>query len=347
MNSIRALIQDEGVAAVKLVNELEPVEGWDLSLFPATYPVADKAKVHRFDTPYTINELKDGRRVATLDSVQSQANRMEQVFSDTHRDAVPEVTVTAGERTVHLTELPHRVADAAIRVSDLQEEIRAAFEAYDAGDPLPIAKLGPTALVFGAWDSRDTRVRIPRLLRSEIHAWDVDVFTRSAQFAGTFSREELGFTEKEWKEGAEIGFAPTPSVDQHGGIVVHGSIRHTASLHLGAVRQLDRSTPGLGAYIFGLALTALWAACRDYQLRTGCWLVQKGEPQLESISRTGEHTPVEMNADGVADYLYSEALPAARDLGIPLGEEHSRSATYSPESGKKLLKQAKKSNNEG
>lgn len=337
MSPIKELLDTPEIAALTLSQGLEPMEGWEVPIFPATYPAPDK-QGHRHDTPYTVNQLKDGRWVATLDTVQSQANRMEESFSDDLAHAVPTVTITAGSKTVHLTDLPHRLADAAIRTSDLQGEIRGAFEAYDAGDALPVAKLGPTSLVYGAWDSRDTRVKIPRMIRSEIYAWDVDVFRRSAQFSGTFSREELGFTESEWKKGAEVGFAPTPSVEQHGGVIVHGEIRQTATLHIGACRQLERAQPGLGAYVLGLALGGLWSGGRDYGLRTGCWLIPSGTASCEAVYSDGRRSTVELTAEVVRSYVDQDALSAATSLGIETGETAVRAAQYDPKAGKALLK---------
>ncbi|AHE97191.1 CRISPR-associated protein [Thioalkalivibrio paradoxus ARh 1] len=321
--------------ALSVAQELEPIEGRDVPLFPPTYPAPERG-THRHDTPYTINQLKDGRRVATLDSVQSQANRMEAAFHGELAHAVPRITLTAGTRTLALTELAHRIADAAIRASKLGSRIHAAFEAYDHGDPLPIAQLGPTALVFGAWDSRDTRVKIPRLIRSEIHAWDVDVFTRSAQFSGAFTREELGFNDKEWKQGADIGFAPTPSVDQHGGVVVHGPIRQTASLHLGALRQLDNAAAGLGNYLLGLALGAFWTGGRDYTLRAGCWLLPSAPPVVEVVTRGGAREPLALDRDPALPFLEAQLAVAKERLGIPVGE--TAAVEYDPAAGKKMLK---------
>ena len=336
MNEIDRLIQDKNAVAISVSQRLEPMEGRQSPIYPATYPAAEK-QGHRFDTPYNINQLKDGRMVATLDSVQSQANRMEAAFVGELAHAVPKVTVAAGDRVVMLTELPHRLADAVIRASELHDAIRDAFEAYDAGDPSLIAKLGPTSLVYGAWDSRDTRVKIPRLIRSEIHAWDVDIFTRSAQFSGTFSREELGFSEKEWKKGADIGFAPTPSVDAHGGVMVNGEIRQVATVHLGQCRALERSTPGLGIYVLGLALAGLWTGGRDYTLRTGCWLVPDGAPEVSIVDREGQRTPLALSTESILEFLNGPALTAARQLEIPLGEGGAISANFDIKAGKALL----------
>ena len=337
MNDINHLIQDRNAVAISVSQKLVPMEGRQSPIYPSTYPAAEK-QGHRFETPYNINQLKDGRMVATLDSVQSQANRMEAAFVEELAHAVPRVTVAAGDRVVMLTELPHRLADAVIRASELHDAIRDAFEAYDAGDPSLIAKLGPTSLVYGAWDSRDTRVKIPRLIRSEIHAWDVDVFTRSAQFSGTFSRQELGFTEQEWKKGADIGFAPTPSVDAHGGVMVNGEIQQLATLHLGQCRALDRATPGLGTYVLGLALAGLWIGGRDYTLRTGCWLVPHGTPEVTIVDRLGQRIPLELTTEAVLAFLDGPALTAARQLEVPLEDAQAIAANFDIKAGKALLK---------
>ena len=251
---IDRLLEEDSVA-LHYRQKLKPMDEGDLSLFPPTYPVSRETKQHRHGTPYTVNVPGEGTKAATpdpvrfktvvLDSIQSQANRMEATFTREFAHTVPRIGVRAGAKTAMVTELSHRIADAAIRATDLEEEIRAAFEHHDAGDSVLLARLCPTALVYGAWDSRDTRVKIPRLIRCEIVAHDAEVSTRSAQFSGTFSREQLGMTETQWKKGAEVGFAPTPSVDQHGGVSVKGSIVQSAQIHLGAVRHLGDDNDGV------------------------------------------------------------------------------------------------------
>ena len=88
MQEIQDLLNDKEIVAISLSQKLEPMEGRESPVFPATYPAAEK-QGHRHDTPYNVNQLKDGRLVATLDSVQSQANRMEAAFSDELAHAVP------------------------------------------------------------------------------------------------------------------------------------------------------------------------------------------------------------------------------------------------------------------
>ena len=57
-----------------------------------------------------------------------------------------------------------------------------AFKEVLKGNALKMAKIAPTSLVFGVWDSRDTQAKLPRLVASTIRAFDVQTLTRSAQF---------------------------------------------------------------------------------------------------------------------------------------------------------------------
>ena len=43
---------------------------------------------------------------------------------------------------------------------------------------MELAKIAPTSLVFGAWDSRDTQAKLPRLIASTIRAYDVVKLSR-------------------------------------------------------------------------------------------------------------------------------------------------------------------------
>jgi CRISPR-associated protein Csb1 len=68
--TIKSWIDPKGPVALVLREHLMPVEGEDAVFFPPTYA----------DVGYNIDELSDGTKVATIDSVGSQANRMEPVF---------------------------------------------------------------------------------------------------------------------------------------------------------------------------------------------------------------------------------------------------------------------------
>ena len=61
-------------------------------------------------------------------------------------------------------------------------ELREAFSVSLTGNVEPLARIAPTSLVFGAWDSRDTQAKLTRLIASNIRAYDVRRVKRSAQY---------------------------------------------------------------------------------------------------------------------------------------------------------------------
>ena len=216
--SIREIIGDEDLVALRYHQALEPVEGRGAVVDPPTYPgprVKRGGAERRSE--YVINNRGDGARICDLDTVQSQANRMEASYRRALADLIPRHVVEAGGRRVDLTELPHRLADASIRATGLAIDIRASLEAFAAGDAPALARLGPTSLVYGAWDSRDTRVSVPRVIASRITAHDVVECTRSAQYTGAFRQEELGLSDREWRKASKAGFAPSPATGRPGG----------------------------------------------------------------------------------------------------------------------------------
>lgn len=336
--SINRLVADREVVALTFKRKLESIDGPGVPIFPPTYP-APKDGPHRFDTPYTVNETKDGVLVCDLDSVQSQANRMEAAFTGELADVVPRHAVQAGNHRVELTKLPHRIVDASIRATDLADHIREWMLAFDKGDPAPLARFAPTTLVYGGWDSRETQVKIPRVVRSEIRAHDVSVFTRSAQYSGAFKQESLGLDDTEWKKGADVGFAPTPSVDAHGGILAHGEIVHSASILLNAVRK-HRTGDGsdvLPNYLLGLALGGLLVGGGDYDLRSGCSLVPAAPAEWRAVTRGGERRSIEVDESAVLEEVRETAKKWSETAGVALGGE-PEIHEYKPEIAKAMLK---------
>lgn len=324
--SIKSLVANSGLVALTFRQKLDSIEDSGVPVFPPTYPAPERGP-HRFGTPYTVNETKEGTRICDLDSVQSQANRMETAFTNDLADLIPQHMVQAGNHQVALTELPHRIADASIRATDLTSDIRDGMLAISAGNPVPLATIAPTSLIYGVWDSRDTQVKLPRAVRSEIRACDVSVFTRSAQFSGTFSRESLGIDEKIWRKkehgAADVGLAPALSVDAHGGILVHGEIIHTASVLLNVLRKY-RTADGsdvLPNYLLGLTLGGLLIGGRDYNLRSGCCLVPAAPAEWQTIDRNGERQSIEVDENVVINELRVVARAWAACASIRLGGE--------------------------
>lgn len=305
------------VVALHLEQQLLPVEGRGAVFFPPTFA----------DIGYNIDTLQDGTQVALVDSAGSQANRMEPIFlREELENLVPKVTITYGDTkketdgAISLLEAGHRLGDAVVRGTELHEEARAAFHALlrkqDAG---PLAKLAPTSLIFGVWDSRDTMAKVPRLLQSTIRAWDVSKLTRSAQYTPSlnyaaldvFSESEKEKAEKKSSDQlAERGYVHVPASGSHGGIIANGPIRRDVTLNLVQLRRLEagEQTKAMRKYLLGLALVAGAEPC-DAFLRQGCLLVPDPETpaKWQAVHRDGSRENVELTPGVAVEYAQAQA----------------------------------------
>ena len=328
---INALADDrDGPVALHLRQPLLPVEGPGSMIFPPTY--ADSPRNQR-DFGYNIDELSDGTKIVVIDSVGSQANRMETVFLPTaagepenlRAGLVPQIEITYGnEKSVSILEAGHRLGDAVVRSTALKGRARAAFEAFlDRGDVAPLAKLAPTSLVFGVWDSRDTLAKLPRIVQSTIRADDVDVVTRSAQYNPALDYAELDVfsdADKEKQQGdpksplAKRGFVHVPAVKTHGGIIARGPILRSVTINLVALRRLEgEHGQALRRYVLGLALVAATAPMDGF-LRAGCLLTLNPDAKgtWHSVERSGERVPVDLTEEAALSY----ACRAADAFGV-------------------------------
>jgi CRISPR-associated protein Csb1 len=200
----------DGPVALHLKQRLLPVETLEDEqgiIYPPTYA----------DIGYNVDTLSDNTKVALIDSVGSQANRMEPIFKrkfkgpDTGEDEnwlVPQIEIvlrseqpkkaekkrtkeeesatdTPYKEKRSLLDLAHRSADAVVQSSPgLVEAVSAAFETLRrTGDAGALCEIAPTSLVFGVWDSRGgTGEKRPRLVRAIIRAWNVERLQAAAQF---------------------------------------------------------------------------------------------------------------------------------------------------------------------
>ena len=302
-----------GPVALTLSQILLPVEGSDAVIFPPTYAGID----------YSIDELSDGTRVATIDSVGSQANRMEPIFKeDDYKNLVPQVDIDCEGKSFSIFEVGHRLGDAIVRSTELGEEAQNAFSAFlDNDNAALLARLAPTSLVFGVWDSRETQAKLPRIVNSVIRAWNIDKLKRSAQYKAPVNYAELGvFSEtdknnKSKKEKlSERGFLDAPSVDKHGGVVVHGDIRRTVTVNLVALRRLNGDNEELlRSYVLGLALVAATAPL-DCFLRQGCLLTPDPATQASwaAVNRDGTREAIMLDKGVALDF----AKEAAKKFGV-------------------------------
>jgi CRISPR-associated protein Csb1 len=291
----------DGPVALRLKQTLLPVEESGV-IFPPTYA----------DIGYNIDTLADGTRVATIDSVGAQANRLEPIFKSESKEPkdwlVPQIGIVIrkdGEREVarSLLDLAHRAADAVVQSSpELLKLIAPAFKALQQGDAGPLCSIAPTSLVFGVWDSRgETGEKRPRLVRSIIRAWNVEPLHAAAQFNSIWKlldERQQAELEKEAKAQkaklSEKGLAdapatfrktkvpqyrndgsPNPEARVLGGVLAKGPIERDVTVNLVALRGLRGADPAETVAIRKYLLgLSLMAAAADIELflREGCLL---------------------------------------------------------------------------
>ncbi len=338
-----AWFDDAGPAALVMREHLMPVEGHDGVLFPATFAASED---RTFRGGYNIDRFPDGTNVCLVDSVGSQANRIEPLFmKDDYRKLVPQVVVKAGKKNINLLEAGHRAGDAIIRCSALQKELHDAFIAALDGNALPLAKIAPTSLVFGVWDSRDTQAKLPRLVDAKIRAFNVRELTRSAQYIPAVEYVADGLldepTDKNSKDAYAVrGFIHVPASGSHGGVIATGGVRRDATLQLAALQLLatagdkQQNLPML-RYILGLSLTAITFRPLSY-LRQGCNLVPDAEKsrELKLVYNDGRREDFAIKHEDALEY----ASAAAEVFGV----ESDRTVDFDPALAKKDVSDMKK-----
>lgn len=153
-------------AAFRCVTQYQPAGGAGDKVFPPTYEGGKYAVEERI--------INDERvPCVLLDSVQSQANRMELALLEARREKrleLPLVSVRFDHESlkkkfmVTSLDAPHRVADAIIRdsldqkgVKFRQSELGRTLDHVETRNATALFRLNPTALVFGLWDSTGPR----------------------------------------------------------------------------------------------------------------------------------------------------------------------------------------------
>ena len=175
-------------AAMRRIRRLQPAGGPGDKVFPPTYPGEGRggnaAPRHVFE-----RRRINGENVlcVLIDSVQSQANRLEEALRIARESGALGFPLIAVDFTntevgdigrITTLDAPHRVFDAIIRDSEL-DGVR--FRETEPGHRLleskvqnarAVYELSPTALVFGAWNSTGEGgglgAKFPRCIVSEI-----------------------------------------------------------------------------------------------------------------------------------------------------------------------------------
>ena len=256
-------------AAFRSVTEYQPAGGPGDKVFPPTYEGHSYATEQRY---------LDGEEVTCvlLDSVQSQANRMEMALLaewESGRAPLPVISVNFTKDDIpnplRITSLeaPHRIVDALLRDSELdgvmfrESATGKRLDTLDIRNATALFELCPTALVFGMWDSTGPRggsgIKFQRTLVSEIigmHAQqgrktssrlDPARILRSA--GPVYRTGDGGWTleQAEAGEGNSRGVRPSevnhgniaPSIADDGGFTISRALQTTV-LSLPALRRL-------------------------------------------------------------------------------------------------------------
>jgi len=235
-------------AAVRRRQVLQPVGGKGDKIFPPTYPGEGRNN----PSPRHVYERRriKGADIwcVLVDSVQSQANRLEECLLEAIREglAIPYVEVDFtgagldGISKITSLDAPHRVYDAILRdslyngISFMESDIGQRLAKAKAADASALLETSPTALLFGAWHSTGQGgglgAKFARCLVSEVVAIDVPVDTTSNN-TGRLRLDENG-AEVTWRSGQ----------NRVSGIEVVTSGRRTGSRidPLGVLKGLER-----------------------------------------------------------------------------------------------------------
>lgn len=177
-----------GGAALRMVTRLQPAGGAGDKVFPPTYVIDDK----QARTKYAVEKRRIGGTdvdAVLLDSVASQANRMEEALFDaweSERIQFPVIGVDFRGETdvadiglVSALHAPHRIADALLRdalTADgtpfRESPDGKAYTQASVRNASVVYRLCPTALILGVWDSTGPRggsgAKFQRALVSEV-----------------------------------------------------------------------------------------------------------------------------------------------------------------------------------
>jgi CRISPR-associated protein Csb1 len=339
------------IAGVRITAWYRPVGGPAAKVSPPRYLTGDRQKPYIEERRYG----PDGELVPVvlIDSVQAQANRVEEALlrlAEGGRIELPylELATEVDGWYVRLSSLdaPHRSRDAYFRDSLLGGQD---FEATEVGRALrraeprsmrPYFEHSPTDLVLGFWDSQrgGRQTRLARSYLSETIGWGPEQGTRGAgRFdplvnmgadASRVKKDAAGWEldEKGKTKLSEINLGMVPPAPAPGGVSVK-AIQRVAYLNgvslsrLGFAVSADAS-PDEPTDLAGRTTLAALALVGDRAafagpgvfLRSGCDLVLERE-ELAFVRRGGEETSLDLGLDEAID-LFVSALAGARAAGL-------------------------------
>lgn len=258
-------------AAFRTRITIQPMGGPGDKVFPPTYLGAEYATEKRW-----IGNDSDGNPQTTdcvqLDSVQSQANRMEDALQeayDSQRIKLPVIEVDFSDielidQVDKITSLqaPHRIADAILRDSELdgvafrKSEVGKQIDSVGNKNATPLFELCPTALLLGVWDSTGPKgglgAKFARALVSEIVGFNVSAGVKTGSRIDPLEiRAGAQVIKKgdQWKlaqKGDKKPVSPSeinhgnipPTIDKNAGGVTISHAEQTTVISLPALRRL-------------------------------------------------------------------------------------------------------------
>jgi CRISPR-associated protein Csb1 len=276
--ALRAFVTG-GAVAIRGKAILEPAGGPGDKVFPPTHSVSERASSRYAFESRRINGRE--ARCVLLDSVQSQANRMEEALQALWADArivLPVVSVDFSEIApdvgiVTSLTAPHRIADALLRDSlngttlfRMSAEGRSFTDATPR-NAAPLFKVCPTGLVFGLWDSTGPKgglgSKFARALVSEIVGIDAVEGVKTASRidpAGIVKKSAEVYVASDANEGWTVD--PTAARQDDGEPIKYGKDGKPSEVNHGNVApSIDSQAGGVtiehAEHVVVLSLAAL------------------------------------------------------------------------------------------
>lgn len=332
---LRAACAGEGPdAGIAVEAEYAPM-GRGGKVMPPTYPGDGRRATYIFE-----ERLIDGqpKKVVLLDSVPSEANRVEQELDRLAPSAelprlVIAVTVGTPPESAEITSwtAPHRHADAYFEHSLVDttpfpetEEGRVILAATPEA-AAPLFRWFPGSLIFGSWTARKKgrQSRFPRIYVSEVIGHQP---IEGERRAGRMDPLNLQKPPTDGPSGArrlsEVGLGNIAPVEQHGGVTIQRATR-TAWLSFAGLRRLafGGTTDADAAARAALAALALWGDRLAFGgpslwLRSGCELIRTSET-VQWIGAAGKRESMDLGVDHAAK-LFEEARTAADASGVSM-----------------------------
>lgn len=226
LNELRDAVSGS-VVAIRGKAVLQPAGGPGDKVFPPTHSVGERNKDRGAKYAREERRLAGGEvdQCVLLDSVQSQANRMEdalQALWAAKRIVLPVISVNLTDvapdvGVVTSLSAPHRIADALLRDSLLDgklfrlSELGKSFTDSSIRNAAPLFKVCPTGLVFGLWDSTGPKgglgAKFARALVSEIVGFGAQAGVKTASRLDPVGiQKDAGpvFVAKERDEGGNL-----------------------------------------------------------------------------------------------------------------------------------------------